>query len=130
MWGETHLHTALSGDAFRGGSRPDLDEAYRFAGGETVTSNSGQPVKLVRPLGFFLIHAARDPMDTNLDRIQVVKGWRTQDSSLKEKVYNVAWSNNSVLNKSGILPLILLMLPKLVMSIVLALRNCRCVDRR
>ncbi|XOV90461.1 MAG: DUF3604 domain-containing protein [Pseudomonadota bacterium] len=51
-WGDTHLHTNLSGDApFRRG--PDV--AYRFARGETVTSNSGQPARLTRPLDFLVV---------------------------------------------------------------------------
>ena len=40
-WGDTHVHTAISGDAFLGGTRLGLDDAYRFARGEEVTSTSG-----------------------------------------------------------------------------------------
>jgi hypothetical protein len=55
LWGDTHVHTALSGDAFNGNTRLGLDEAYRFARGEKVLSNTGQPVQLDRPLDFIVI---------------------------------------------------------------------------
>jgi hypothetical protein len=38
----------------------------------------------------FLVRAVRDPEGANLDRMQVVKGWREADGRLEEKVYDVA----------------------------------------
>jgi hypothetical protein len=52
LWGETHLHTALSMDAGGFGNRLGVAEAYRFAKGEEVTSSTGQAVRLSRPLDF------------------------------------------------------------------------------
>lgn len=49
------------------------------------------------PLGkspSFLIHTAKDPLDGNLDRIQVVKGWLDNKGDSHEKVFNVAASGN------------------------------------
>ena len=59
-WGDTHVHSYLSGDAFALGSRLTPDDAYRFAKGETVQSTSGQPARLSRPLDFLMVadHAA------------------------------------------------------------------------
>ena len=37
------------------GTRLTLDEGYRFARGELVISNTGQPVQLIRPLDFLVI---------------------------------------------------------------------------
>ena len=54
-WGDTHVHTAISGDAFNGGTRLGLDDAYRFARGEEVLSSSGQRVRLRRPLDFIVV---------------------------------------------------------------------------
>ena len=54
-WGDTHLHSYLSGDAFALGSRITPDDAYRFAKGETVRSTSGQPARLRRALGFLMV---------------------------------------------------------------------------
>ena len=50
-FGETHVHTAYSLDAFIGGARLTPDDAYRFAKGEEVDV-SGQKVRLHRPLDF------------------------------------------------------------------------------
>jgi hypothetical protein len=55
LWGDTHLHTAMSVDAGLFGARLGLEEAYRFARGEQVTSSTGQPVKLARPLDWLVI---------------------------------------------------------------------------
>jgi hypothetical protein len=55
LWGDTHLHTNLSTDAFGFGVRLDPEAAYRFASGETVTSSRGQQVRLARPLDFLVV---------------------------------------------------------------------------
>ncbi len=54
-WGDTHVHTALSGDAFAMGARLTPDDAYRFAKGETVRANGGEEVRLRRPLDFLMV---------------------------------------------------------------------------
>jgi hypothetical protein len=54
-WGDTHLHTANSGDAFGLGATLGPEDAFRFARGETVTSSSGQPARLARPLDFLVV---------------------------------------------------------------------------
>ena len=51
FWGETHVHTSSSMDAFIGGNRVTPDEAYRFAQGEEIKIN-GRLHKLKRPLDF------------------------------------------------------------------------------
>ncbi len=45
----------------------------------------------------FVVWAMKDPVDGNLDRIQVVKGW-TKDGQIFEKIYNVAWSGDRKLD--------------------------------
>ncbi|MCL7966199.1 MAG: DUF3604 domain-containing protein [marine benthic group bacterium] len=55
LFGDTHLHTELSPDAGLLGTTLDLHDAYRFARGETVVSNTGQRVQLVRPLDFLAV---------------------------------------------------------------------------
>ena len=54
-WGDTHVHTALSSDAFIFGTRLMPDDAYRFAKGETIRATSGQEVRLRRPLDFLMV---------------------------------------------------------------------------
>ena len=52
----------------------------------------------------FLIRAVKGPVDANLDRVQVVKGWVDNNGQQQEKVYNVAWSDNRELSAEGELP--------------------------
>lgn len=55
LWGDTHLHTSNSPDAFAFGNRLGPEQAFRFALGETVTSVTGQRVQLSRPLDFLVV---------------------------------------------------------------------------
>jgi len=55
FFGDTHIHTNLSTDAGLIGTTLTVHDAYRFARGEKVTSNSGQPVQLIRPLDFLVV---------------------------------------------------------------------------
>jgi hypothetical protein len=54
-WGDTHLHTRYSSDAGMIGNKLGPDEAYAFAKGATVTTSTGQPAKLIRPLDFLVV---------------------------------------------------------------------------
>ncbi len=54
-WGDTHLHTDNSIDAFGLGARIGPEDALRFARGEKVTSSTGLPAQLDRPLDFLVI---------------------------------------------------------------------------
>ncbi|MBB5211922.1 DUF3604 domain-containing protein [Microbulbifer hydrolyticus] len=49
----------------------------------------------------FLVRALRDPDGANLDRIQIVKGWRSADGKLHEKVYDVAVSGGRKIGADG-----------------------------
>jgi hypothetical protein len=62
LFGDTHLHTSFSMDAGASGTRLGPRDAYRFARGEQVTSNTGQPVKLSRPLDFLVVADHSDGM--------------------------------------------------------------------
>jgi hypothetical protein len=55
LFGDMHFHTDLSFDAGLIGTRLDVDAGYRFARGEKLISNSGQPVQLIRPLDYLVI---------------------------------------------------------------------------
>jgi len=69
FFGDTHVHTALSGDAGGTGTSLMPDDAYRFARGEQVTSNTGLPVKLQRPYDFYMITDHSDGMGMITDLI-------------------------------------------------------------
>ena len=55
LFGDTHFHTDLSFDAGLIGTTLTAHEGFRFARGEKVISNTGQPVQLIRPLDFLAI---------------------------------------------------------------------------
>jgi len=62
LWGDTHLHTAMSMDAGAFGARLKPADAYRFARGEQVTASTGLPVRLSRPLDFLVVADHSDNM--------------------------------------------------------------------
>ena len=67
FWGETHLHTGLSLDAGLFGNTLTPDDAYRFARGEEITSSTGLPVKLGRPLDWLAVTDHSDMMGIAID---------------------------------------------------------------
>ena len=54
----------------------------------------------------FLIRAVKDPDGANLDRVQVIKGWRDALGKLHEKIYNVALSDDRKKGPNGKVPLV------------------------
>jgi Protein of unknown function (DUF3604) len=79
-FGDTHLHTSYSADAGMAGAIVGPEEAYRFARGEQITSNTGLPVQLQRPLDFLVIadHAENlglAPMIANSDPALLANAW-------------------------------------------------------
>lgn len=66
-WGDTHLHTGLSVDAGLFGNTLRPDDAYRFARGEEITSSTGLPVKLGRPLDWLVVTDHTDMMGLATD---------------------------------------------------------------
>lgn len=84
LWGEQHLHTSWSPDAFAGGTRVGPDEALRYAEGEEITSSTGQRVKLSRPYDWMVVADHSDALgivaniyagDPALLADPVLKGW-------------------------------------------------------
>ena len=51
FFGDTHHHSANSGDAFMNGDRLSPEMSYRLARGEEVISSTGVPIRLSRPIG-------------------------------------------------------------------------------
>lgn len=70
FFGDTHVHSALSADAGGGGTTLMPRDMYRFARGEQVTSNTGQPVKLSRPFDFYMLTEHTDGMGVITDIIR------------------------------------------------------------
>lgn len=85
-WGDTHLHTTNSPDAFSFGARLTPDDALRFAKGQTIESE-GLDMQLARPLDFLVVadHAEglgmiNEIMKENplLMKDDLLKKWATQ----------------------------------------------------
>lgn len=54
-FGDLHVHSSLSFDAYLFGTRASLDDAYRFARGEALENPVGETLSLSRPLDFAAI---------------------------------------------------------------------------
>ena len=55
-WGDTHLHTRNSADAYSlGNLNLTPTDAYRFARGQAITAHNGMQVQLRRPLDFLVV---------------------------------------------------------------------------
>ena len=67
LFGDTHVHSALSADAGGGGTTLMPRDMYRFARGEQVVSNTGQPVKMARPFDFYMLTEHTDGMGVITD---------------------------------------------------------------
>ena len=83
FFGDTHLHTSYSTDAGMFGNTLGPDAAYRFAKGETVTSSTGVPARLHRPLDFLVVadHAENlglAPLIEESDRRLLASKWGKQ----------------------------------------------------
>jgi len=62
LWGDTHVHTALSLDARGWKVILTPEDAFRFAKGEEIVSSRGLPVKLSRPLDWLVVTDHSDAM--------------------------------------------------------------------
>lgn len=81
-WGDLHLHTALSADAYTLGARTTPEQAYRFARGEVVEAGNGMALRARYPLDFLAItdHAEYLSIYSLLDADDPrLIGWETGD---------------------------------------------------
>lgn len=84
-FGDTHLHTSLSGDAFGFGNKINDVDALRFARGDEIMSAGGLQVKLSRPLDFLVV---ADHAEAYGALIAVYAGYPEVMSSAKSKRWN------------------------------------------
>lgn len=64
LWGDQHVHTGWSADAGLSGTTLDPEDAVRFALGHEVTSSTGLPMRLERPLDWIAVTDHSDAMGT------------------------------------------------------------------
>jgi len=70
----------------------DLSDAVPM-GGEITAKGAAAPT--------FLVQAMADPKSGALDRIQIVKGWISEDGDAREQVFDVAWSSDDRVQPDG-----------------------------
>ncbi len=85
LWGDTHLHTTLSADAYTVDVRVTPEQAYEFARGDTVTADNGMPVKLKRPLDFLVI-------TDHSDYLGIYRRLAADDPGLKDWEVGQSWA--------------------------------------
>lgn len=66
LYGDLHVHTSWSADAYAGGNRLGPNTAYRFARGEEVELQNGLLAKLQTPLDFVALTDHAENFDTHL----------------------------------------------------------------
>ena len=54
-WGDLHLHSRLSADAYSLQTRLTKEQAFEFARGQTVQADNGMPARLRQPLDFLAV---------------------------------------------------------------------------
>jgi len=85
FWGDTHVHTSLSVDAYTTGTvAPGPREAFRFARGGTVQSTSGSSVRLAHPLDFLVV-------SDHAEYLGVLQGLDSGTRSIKKSPEGARW---------------------------------------
>jgi hypothetical protein len=79
----------------------DRPDAVRIGYRKGVPMGSDLPMGPKGKPPRFLVLAIKDPNGANLDRIQIVKGWRDRTGELLEKVYDVALSDGRKVGRNG-----------------------------
>lgn len=90
-WEFTDADMASRNPAFAG-----YEKGVPMGGDLMPNSGDGAPT--------FMVFALKDPINGNLDRIQIVKGWMDDDGDTHEQVYDVAWSGDREPDANGRLP--------------------------
>ena len=103
-FGDTHVHTGWSADAGQDGAVTSPEDAFRLASGEEVTSNTGQKVKLNRPMDWMVITDHSDGMGT-INEIRAGNPEMISDPFLK-RMYEGMKSGDEKVAKTLVLELI------------------------
>ena len=112
-FGDTHVHTGWSFDAGLDGATLTPTDAYRYAIGEEITSNSGIKTRISKPYDWFMITDHSDGMGTINEVIdgnpemmesEVLKRWNEAFASGSEEAAGDAKSEVINLQSTGKLP--------------------------
>jgi hypothetical protein len=112
-WGDTHLHTAISLDAAAVGGKLGPEDAYRFARGEEVLSNTGQRVQLSRPLDFLVVADHAEAFGSMLEVIKgnptlmanpTIKRWNAMINEGGDEAFKVAVEATAAISDASKMP--------------------------
>jgi len=112
-FGDSHVHTGWSADAGMDGAITSPEDAYRFALGEEVKSNTGQKARLHRPYDWFMVTDHSDGMGTISEIVagnpemmadKILAGWRDALNSGDEARMAAAKSELIILQSTGKAP--------------------------
>jgi hypothetical protein len=115
MGGELHAdpHDAVVRKAFREGRTAKANDLSFLGYGPDESDDGtstwiGISAELAKQYKSptFLVAAQKDAVGGNLDRVQMIKGWRDSDGELHEKVYDIVWgdADRRILSADGKVP--------------------------
>ncbi|TNE75398.1 MAG: DUF3604 domain-containing protein [Gammaproteobacteria bacterium] len=113
LFGDTHLHTAISLDAGAVGATVGPDVAYRFARGEEVTTSTGQLAKLSRPLDFLVVSDHAEAFGSMVEVVKAnptlmanpaIKRWYDMIKEGGDTALNAAWELIGTLSDPSKMP--------------------------
>lgn len=95
LWGDLHLHSNRSFDAFAFGTEGlGPEDAYRFASGQPVTSSTGVVAQLERPLDFLMV-------SDHAEFLGLMHGIKEKDELIKDYPLAQRWTGHAQNGRMG-----------------------------